>query len=538
MIHQLLVKSYDARASGEKVMTAKQASKEGIPLWAMIAYCIFVALITLIAYRAISIWVGHALIVLFTLPFAVLFKLEFRRVVRFAHVIFALTLLLATVFIQFLNAPGQVETIESSAFLRFLLGDLAVRTLASIVMALLVSILLLLAPLVTLAYTSSEWLLKMRADSEITRWQAVRLFLSVIFNTNYFSCTVQDGEITSVKPAGVLPSLGGPGKVIIKPYNAAVFEKGGEITRIEGPGKILTRDGEIVKGAINLRKQWRSFRAENMLTKDNVPLNFECGVGFRIESAKDTAKRGQVSLPDHQGGKLAGIISGDYKVYRHTLYRAFYDTSSQWDTSSQATAGTQLLNIVREYLFKDLYRVQSGRLSCDQSTIAEITQEVKERTSKITPDWGVIITGFKIASVEVPAKIEKEILEMWAAQYASRSRLIEARSKRDAAKIEAAGRRDALKIEAEALPETAKAEAAATIIRGKGEAEAKAELFRQMLALDPSMDRDTLLVILDRLRSDEEIRILARLLEPKESRYISTGRHPWPLLPMGEDDEG
>lgn len=412
-------------------MAAKQAPKERIPLWAMISYVIFAALITLIGYRAISIWVGHAFVILFAFPVAGLSKPEFRRVVRFAHAAFALTLLLATLFIQFLNAPGQVEVIESSAILNFLLGGVAARALVSIVLALFISMLLLLMPLFMLAYASSEWLLKMRTDSNITRSQAVRLFLSVIFNTNYFSCIIEDGEITATKPPGILPNLGGPGKVIIKPYNVAIFEKGGEVTRIEGPGKVLTRNGEFVKGTISLRKQWRNFRVENVLTKDNVPLHFECGVGFRIEAAKDTAKRGQAPLSDHQGGKFEGIISGDYKVYKHTLYRAFYDTASKWDATCQGATATRILNIVREYLFEDLYTIQRGRLVKRQSAITEIIEEVIRRTSKLTPNWGAIITGFKITSVEVPETIERELQEMWAAPYGQVRPQLEMRTAKD-----------------------------------------------------------------------------------------------------------
>jgi regulator of protease activity HflC (stomatin/prohibitin superfamily) len=426
------------------MMTAAQATKNrpGVPLWARIGYALFGALLTLIAYRVGSIWAGHAVIILLTFVAVWFSKPEARRVVLAAQIMFSLTLLLATAFIEFFNAPEQVAAIEGSGFLRFLLGGTAVRVLVSILAALALSVVLVAMPVLIVAYASSEWILAMREVYGVTRRQALRLLLSTIFQTSYAYYIVEDGEITKSKPDGLLPQLGGPGIVIIKPYNAVVFERSGEVTRIVGPGKVLTKRFEFAKEIIDLCKQSTPFTCENVLTKDHVPLTFHCSVNFRIEAAKDTAKWLKSPVSSDQGGQFPGVISGDYKVYQHTLYRAVYQTgSSGWKGTTKGASETQLLNVVREYPLADLYRLQSGRLIRKQSAIDQIRQEVLHRVSDLATQWGVTVTGFKIASFEAPAEVKEGLLELWAAPYEKVRTRIEAEAVRK--RIESRGQAEA-----------------------------------------------------------------------------------------------
>ncbi|HFD38562.1 MAG TPA: SPFH/Band 7/PHB domain protein [Anaerolineae bacterium] len=291
-------------------------------------------------------------------------------------------------------------------------------------------------------YISSEWVLHMPEVGDLARRDIIRLFLAIFFHTGRPYYIVENGEITQTKPKGLLPKIGGPGLVIIKPYNAVVFEQGGRVTRIEGPGRVLTRFMEFPKEVLNLRKQWISWTAENVLTKDHIPLIFHCGVGFRIEAAKDTAKWLSRPLSEEEGGQFMGLISGDYKVYQHTLYRATYGTTAAgWRLTSQAATETQLLNVVRGYSLEDFYKLKDGGLTTDESIIGEIVQKTLSRVSKISPSWGVTITGFKISHFEAPEEMTDKLLELWAARYAQQR----------------------IRIEAEA-------EKAATILRGEGEA--------------------------------------------------------------------
>lgn len=538
--------------------------KQGISLWAKIGYVVFAALIALIAYRIGSVWFGHIVVIALTFPMTWFSEPKARRMTRFAYAILVLTLILSTGFIQFLNNPDRVAAIESSGFFRFLFGGTAIRVILSIIIAFLISAALLASPVLLVAYVSCEWILALHRVYGISRRQAMRLLLSLIFNTSYPYFVIENGELTLSNPSGLLPDLGGPGVAVVKPYNAVVFERSGNITRIEGPGMFMTKRFEFIKAIVNLRKQWANFTAENILTKDHVPLTFNCGVGFRIESRQDTVKRVEERSQSFEGGRFTGIIGGDYPVYKRTIYRAVYNTTAAgWKMLSQGAAETQLRRVLREqYSLEDLFRLQGKRLTPDSSIIDKIRGEVQRRVNEISPNWGTTITGFNIKSFEAPEDIKDKLVEMWAAQYAGRSKLLAARSKKAAIRIEAEGDkitekikaegykeaslikaeadREVTTIESEAIVEKARAKADAAIIEGRGEAEARVELYRRMLALGPSIDdKATLWTILKRLQTTEEIRTMSRwLLEPDDRHYGRGPRQPRQLLsPQEEESE-
>ncbi|MGD8464146.1 MAG: SPFH domain-containing protein [Anaerolineae bacterium] len=404
-----------------------------IPTWAKILYLLFVALVALIAYRVGSIWFGHIVVILFLLPLTWTFAPRSRRLVRFLFVYIVLTTLLATAFFLFLNDPYRSAAIEDAGLLNFLIGGQAARVIVSIVTAVLLSALVLLGPILLLAWVSSEWILQMPDVYDISRWQAMRMLAGTMLNTTAAYFVVDEGEIKQSKPSGLLPRLGGPGMAVIKPYNAVVFERGGEITRIEGPGAYRTERFEMVKGIVDLRKQWLNFTAENVLTKDNVPLTFHCGVGFQIEPQWETARRVEAPGESREGRKFTGIIDGDYAVYRRTIYRAVYNTTAGgWRLSSQGATETQLRKIMRQYRLEDLYRLEDDQLKQDAPVINTIEEQVRDNTGTILHTWGATLSTFSIKSFEAPEDVKDRLLEMWAARYASRRQIIDAEGSRDA----------------------------------------------------------------------------------------------------------
>jgi regulator of protease activity HflC (stomatin/prohibitin superfamily) len=419
--------------------------KKGLPSWVRIGYAVLAALMALLAYRVGSIWAGHAVLILLTF-FATWFASpKARRVVRFGHLLLSMTLLLATALILFLNAPEQAVTIESSQLLSFFVGGVAAKALVSIVAALLISALLLMAPILLVTYVSSEWILALHEVYGISRRQAMRLLLSLVFNTAYPYYFVEDGEITLTKPPGLLPKLGGPGIAVIRPYNAAAFELAGNITRIEGPGLVTTKRYESLKGATSLRKQWSSFTAESVLTKDHVPLTFHCGVGFRIESRQDTAKRVEEQSQAFEGSRFSGIIGGDYPVYKRTIYRAVYGTTETgWKLLSQGATETQLRAVLRQYRLEDLYRLENNELAEDKSVIDEIVDEVSRKINAISPTWGTTVSTFLIQSFDAPKDVEQKLLELWATPYRKQQQEIAARATTEAIRMRGEAEADAI----------------------------------------------------------------------------------------------
>lgn len=468
--------------------------KSDVPRWIKISYVFLAALVTLIAYRVGSIWFGNAILILLAFGATWFVKPESRRLVRAILVVVATTLLLSTAFIQFLNAPEQVSAIENSAVLNFLLGGAVAKALTSIFFAFLLSLMLFSMSFLIAVYISADWILSIGELYGVTLGQAMRLLYSMFLRTNYPYYIVEDGEIKQSKPQGLLPLLGGPGKVVIKPYNAVVFERGGEVTRIEGPGLITTGRFELPKKVIDLRKQSVSWTTEELLTKDHVPLVFHCGVSFRIEEAKDTGRQRRDSNQTKQGKRFQNVISGDYRVYEHTLYRAVYDTTeSGWQATTKGATETQLLQLVREYPLEAFYKLQEGHLIQEESIIDKIVEETLARVKKISPKWGVTASSFKIRSFEAPGDIKEKLLEMWATRYSERSKLIKAETEKEstitisegrgqARVVEARGEGEALTIKAKAARDSVITEAEGArqsmIARGQGQADALARVER------------------------------------------------------------
>jgi regulator of protease activity HflC (stomatin/prohibitin superfamily) len=386
-------------------------NKPGVPSWAIIGYAILTILIAWFAYRVGSVWLGHAVLITLTFVATWFVKPVARPLARALWALTATTLLLSTFFILFLNA---------------LLGGAVARASLSILVSLVLSLLLLGAAFYIALYISSEWMVSVSKTFGATHKEALRLLYSMFFHTNYPWYTVEEGEIKESKPKGLLPKFGGPGKVVIRPYNALVFERGGDVTRIEGPGLVLTERLERPKAAIDLQKQWLDFSAENVLTKDHVPLVFHCGVGFRIESREETSKRAKGNQETHEGSRFPGVISGDYPVYRRTIYKAVYGTTTAgWKLTTKGATESTLREVVRKYALNDIYRLAQDALAQNVSVIDQIRQETHQKVSEISTHWGATVTGFMIKSIDVPADVRERLNMLWAERYEKARRLVE-----------------------------------------------------------------------------------------------------------------
>jgi regulator of protease activity HflC (stomatin/prohibitin superfamily) len=524
-----------------------QASKNSaaVPLWAKVAYGLLSLLIALLVYQLGSVWAGHIALILLAFIATSLLAPDARRIGRVLHVLLSSTLLLATAIYLLLTGAEQAGNVGQSPLLGFLLGDAALTILGSFLIAFLFSGLVIGAAILLAVHVSAEWILTLREVEKITLPQAYRLLRSMFLRISYPWLIVEDGDIKESKPKGLLPALGGPGRVVIKPYNAVVFERSGNTTRIEGPGLIVTERFEFAKSIVDLRKQWINFTTENVLTKDHVPLTFECGVGFRIESRVDTdarrKKTGQDVSQTFEGSGYTGVIDGDYPVYKSTLYKAVYNTTAAgWELTTRGATETQLRNIVRNYLLEDLYCLEDAKLTRDRSAIDKITDELLGKVSDITPNWGTSITSLQIKHFEVPDHVNEELTRLWAARYAGKTQVLGAEGKREAMLIDADAdkrtdrvrlqaekaritgiadaEREASEMKSESIVGEARAKASAAVIEGRGQAEARVELYRRMLSLQPSMDEETLWEILKKLQSMDELRAMARLFFVPEEK--------------------
>jgi len=520
----------------------------------LVVLLILVVVLTFVGLR----WrteIGCFLFLSLTL-FIIRFRLppHLRRLLTVIWMILAIALVVGIFLYRRLDTPDM--TITNNVLLHFLIGATWSRVFWSAVAGLLAGISVIGVPLLAVMYVSSEWLLAMRKTFGVTRGQALRLLFTVMFNMNPPYFIIEDGEIALAKPAGVLELFGGPGVAVVTLYNAVVFEWGGEVTRIEGPGVYLTKLFEFPKHVIDLRPQWESFEVEEVLTKDKVPLHIKCGLGYRIESRDQTAERVEERREViEEGRRFPGIISGEYPVYKRTIFKAAYGPAGDWKITTKGATITKLREVVSEFELRDIYRFDE---QSKEFILAEIGRRTKEEVAKIAHYWGVRVGTVNIDTIEVSEAVREKVWDMWGAEYARRTALIEAEGKREASVTEAEGKKEAIITEAEgkgeatrieaeakreatiikskAVVEEARAKADAAIVKGRGDAEARVEIYRRMLALQPSMDREILRVILKRLPSTEELLTRLKFLEASE-RYLPGRMGPLRPLPSEEEEE-
>ena len=392
--------------------------------------------------------------------FIVRFRLppELRRLLTVIWIIIAIALVVGIFVYRRLDTPDLTTTIANNVLLRFLIGTTWSRVFWAAVAGLLVGISLVWGPLLVVMYVSSEWLLAMRETFGVTRGQALRLLFTVVFNTNYSYYIIADGKKTLTKEGVVLKLFGGPGVVVVKPYNAVVFELGGKTTRIEGPGAFLTKLFEFPKHIIDLRPQWAPFEVEQVLTKDNVPLHIKGGIGYRIES-KDQALmriRGRGEIMENR--RFIEPIKGDYPVFKFSIFSAAYRPAGPWKYTVVGMTRTQVRKALAKYELGQIFRFDPEVEDPERykPVLNQIAEEVKKMAAEIACNWGVSVRSVNVDAIEMPEQVKQQMLEMWSAEYARRKALIEAETEKIV---------QTAKAEAERIVQTAKAEAREETIR-------------------------------------------------------------------------
>ena len=99
---------------------------------------------------------------------------------------------------------------------------------------------------------------------------------------------VEEGQIQArVKGNSFLGT--GPGWLLTEPENLVVLKRGPQMTRLAGPGAILTERGESPFKVVDLRNQIRSTQVTGV-TKDGVEVRFSISSLFRIDPKGATVK--------------------------------------------------------------------------------------------------------------------------------------------------------------------------------------------------------------------------------------------------------
>jgi regulator of protease activity HflC (stomatin/prohibitin superfamily) len=357
---------------------------------------------------------GYAALIV--LPPVVIVQLpkKWHRIAWTLYLVFVIALLSGTAIQSRLEAIATSgDPARRNLLIRLLLGGSPdYRITVSILLGLLSGILVVGIPLLSVMLVSSEFILALHEVFGVDRGTALRYLWSLIMGINLPWEIVEDGEVKRTKPPGVLDIIGGPGVVVIRPGNAAVFEWGGKVTKIEGPGVFKTKAFERIKKVVDLRPLWHEVKVEKVLTQDRVPLTFIVNVGYQVEPKAETEKRGgvQPSIPEAEG-----VIEGVHPVYKESVYRAVY----RIDPASPEEAVKGILDAyLRDEVFKynlDAlydYSVADGPRTRG-NVIAAIEEAIEPRMQDTLKEWGLKLLGVDIATIEMPEDIKAKVVEWW-----------------------------------------------------------------------------------------------------------------------------
>ncbi len=244
-------------------------------------------------------------------------------------------------------------------------------------------------------YLSGVYVLALKDAEGLTDWHAFKSILSLMLNTQYDWIVVADGKISVTRKKGVLKKLGGPGKVVIQPGNAVVFERGGAISRIAGAGVVLTKRFEVIREVIDLRKQFHLETIE-AVTADKITVKVEAAVIYQILPADKTP-----------GGNRITDNMDLYPVTEEILRKAaFGGTAGGWHGFCRGTP----LNIVRDQIMaRTLDDLFENDGSANSRTIREIEETAVSEANKFAANMGVEIIGVDIRAIKLPKAVMDEV---------------------------------------------------------------------------------------------------------------------------------
>jgi regulator of protease activity HflC (stomatin/prohibitin superfamily) len=150
--------------------------------------------------------------------------------------------------------------------------------------------------------------------------------------------------------------------MIIKQYERAIILRLGRYQRQTGPGvqtRIPFADNVLV---VDIREKVREFKAERMLTKDNVPVTIDAILRYRIieERARDA------------------VLNVE-----------------NFNQMIQQVSQTTLRNNIGSSAFQDIL-----------SRREEVNQHIKSVIANEAGNWGIEVTGVEIRQVIIPQELE------------------------------------------------------------------------------------------------------------------------------------
>lgn len=327
-------------------------------------------------------------------------------IVRFRWLLVGLFLLITALatYVQ-LNLYVQTNSLPSDHLDRLLLQGWALLIGLSIGLVTSIVMILLIASL------SGGFILAQQGDVG-TPWQAFRSVLTLLIGANLDWLIVANGDFALTRKRGALRRLGGPGIVIIRPGNAAVFERGGTVTRVEAAGRVQTEMFEVLREIVDLRPQFHVTTIK-AVTRTRLTIELEIGIGYRIMPT-------QPDDPNRLGFQPEAEVQNPaidlFPVLEETVRNAVYQsTEAGWKVACQ----TLPVNFIRDQLMATplpaLFAPNNPSLppGTQNLNIFNIEEYARERANAIARGFGATITTVDIRSIRFPKSVEEEVAKRW-----------------------------------------------------------------------------------------------------------------------------
>jgi hypothetical protein len=162
---------------------------------------------------------------------------------------------------------------------------------------------------------------------------------------------VEDGKIrTRIKGNAFLGI--GPGLVVTEPENAVVLKSGAKLTRVAGPGAVLTEKGEIPLRVVDLRNQMQ-VRQVDAITRDGIEVRMPVACAFRIARGPEDVKL-QVRWPYRRQQDIFRVLFSE-EVDRSGRSPVDAYMAHPWEDLPVQIAAHKLEQIISFYSLDQLY---------------------------------------------------------------------------------------------------------------------------------------------------------------------------------------
>ncbi len=271
------------------------------------------------------------------------------------------------------------------------------------------------------------------------RAYAFQAMLSYLYNIKFAVLIVKGGKLPQPAKDKPMIKMGGPGIMKVAADTVVVTEKGGK-PNVRGPGSHFLRPGEEIIEALDLRQQVRSGKVKAM-TRDGIPVEVDCTVGFRLARSpwdmKDREKSKQRYSPP----------------YKWAALQATYNKSvtnigpSPWHERVIAAAQGAVRELIARYTLDELHDTRRR----DAPPRPRLMEELKAEVQKIVRSLGVEVAFASFGTLEIPDAAVRRYLEAWAAHWRTKTwftitRLLQAQEKAGAEAVDNIARTQALEI--------------------------------------------------------------------------------------------